>query len=454
MQANRRLRLRLTIQGTLFLVLFLALVTLLAFVARDYRKEWDITRGARNTLSGSTLDVLRQLDGPVQLTAYAVTQDATGANVHKIIEERLRPYLRAKPDLKVALVDPREQPKRAEAAGIRGPNELVIEYRKRVEHMPLAEFGEQSFANALMRLMRGATSLVLWLEGHGERKLDGIANHDLGEFGRQLQQKGLQLNSVNLALAQEVPANAAMLVIASPQADVQPAEVRKIRRYLDGGGNLLWLIDPEPLRGLQPIAELLGLVLTPGTVVDPALRPRSRAAGIRRGDELRPASDHRGFPLQHDVPACAPDRAFRKRGLAHRAALIEVAQRGWVEVGRLDDKPTFDRARDLPGPVNIAAAFERTVGDKQQRVVVIGNGSFLSNSYLGNGGNLQLGVAIVNWLASEDDLVSIDPRPAPDTRIDLDQLTLYGIAFAFLLLLPLGFVLTGVVIWWRRRKAA
>ena len=74
MQANRRLRLRLTMQGTLFLVLFLALVTLLAFVARDYRKEWDVTRSARNTLSPATLDVLRQLDGPVELTAYAVAR--------------------------------------------------------------------------------------------------------------------------------------------------------------------------------------------------------------------------------------------------------------------------------------------------------------------------------------------------------------------------------------------
>ena len=453
MQANRRLRLRLAVQGSLFLVLFLALVTLLAFVARDYRKEWDVTRGARNTLSESTLDVLRQLEGPVQLTAYAVTQDATGANVHKIIEERLRPYLRAKADLKLALVDPREDPKRAEAAGIRGPNELVIEYRKRVEHLPLAEFGEQSLANALMRLMRGATSLVLWVEGHGERKLDGIANHDLGEFGRELQQKGLRLNSVNLALAQEVPANAAMLVIASPQADVQPVEVAKIRRYLDGGGNLLWLIDPEPLRGLQPIAELLGLVLTPGTVVDPTLRPRA-------GPPVFAVATSYG---QHPITAAFRYNALfpyaRQIGFAESedwriAPLIEVAQRGWVELSRLDEKPTFDKARDLPGPVNIAAAFERTVGDKQQRVVVVGNGSFLSNSYIGNGGNLQLGVAVVNWLASEDDLVSIDPRPTPDTRIDLDQWTLYGIAFAFLLLLPVVFVLTGVVIWWRRRKAA
>ena len=65
-------------------------------------------------------------------------------------------------------------------------------------------------------------------------------------------------------------------------------------------------------------------------------------------------------------------------------------------------------ARDLPGPVNIAAAFQRTAGDKQQRIIVVGNGAFLSNTYLGNAGNLQLGIAMVNWLAAEDDLVAID----------------------------------------------
>src|SRR5688500_6981451 len=114
MQANRRLRLRLTLQSWLFLVLFLALVTLLAFLAQEERREWDITRNARNTLSQTTLDVLRQIEGPVTITAYAVAQDVSGANVHKIIEERLQPYRRAKPDLTVEIVDPREDPKRAE----------------------------------------------------------------------------------------------------------------------------------------------------------------------------------------------------------------------------------------------------------------------------------------------------------------------------------------------------
>ena len=453
MQANRRLRAKLTLQSGLFLALFLALVMLLAFLARDFRKEWDVTQSARNTLAQPTLDVLKQLDGPLSVTAYAMAQDPAGSNVHKLIEERLRPYRRAKPDLDLKFVDPREDPKRAEAAQIRTPNELVIEYRRRVEHMALGEFNEQSFANVLMRLMRGSDTTVLWLEGHGERRLDGIANHDLGEFGRQLQQKGLKLNSVNLALAQAVPTNAAMLIIASPQSDLQPAEVEKIQAYVKAGGNVLWLVDPEPLRGLHPLAETLGLVLTPGTVVDAALRPRSGPP------VFAVATSYGNHPITAAFRFNTMFPYARQIGLSERedwriTPLIEVAQRGWVEVGPLDDKPTFDKARDLPGPVNIAAAFERMVGDRQQRVVVVGNAAFLSNTYLGNGGNLQLGMAIVNWLAAEDNLVAIDPRPAPDARIDIGQMTLYSIAFGFLLVLPLAFVLTGVFIWWRRRKAA
>ena len=454
MQAGRQLRVRLLIQSGLFLALFVVLVMLLAFAAQEYRKEWDITRSARNTLAQATLDVLRQVEGPVNVTAFAFAQDPSGGNVHKIINERLRPYRRAKPDLNLTLVDPREDPKRAEAAGIRSPNELVVEYRKRTERIALGDFSEQSFANALMRLIRGSANLVMWVEGHGERKLDGIANHDLGEFGRQLQQQGLKLNSVNLALAQEVPANASVLVVSTPQTDVQPAEVEKIQRYVQGGGNLLWLIDPEPLRGLQPLAETLGLVLTPGIVVDPSLRSRSG------GPPVFAVATSYG---QHPITAAFRHNTMfpyaRQIGLSELedwrvSPLIEVAQRGWVEMSAVDDKPVFDRARDLPGPVNIAAAFQRAVGDKQQRIVVIGTGAFLSNAYLGNAGNLQLGIAAVNWLTAEDDLVAIDPRPAPDSRIEIDQMLLYLIAFGFLIVLPLVFVITGAAIWWRRRKAA
>ncbi len=329
----------------------------------------------------------------------------------------------------------------------------MLEYHSRVEHLPLADLNEQNFANLLMRLMRGANSLVLWLEGHGERRLDGIANHDLGEFGRQLQQRGLKLNSVNLALAQEVPANAATLIIASPQTDLQSAEVQKLKRYLDAGGNLLWLIDPEPLRGLQPLAETLGLVLTPGVIVDPALKPRTGPPAFAVASSYAHHPVTMGFTLNTVFPFSRQIGTLENEQW-RVTTLVEAAPRGWVEVGRLDERVTFDKSRDFPGPVPVAAAFERSVGDRQQRVVVVGTGQMLANTFLGNGGNLQLGLAMVNWLAGEDTLVAIEPRPAADARIQLEPAMLYLLVFSFLVALPLAFVVAGSVIWWRRRKAA
>jgi ABC-type uncharacterized transport system involved in gliding motility auxiliary subunit len=452
MEITPKRRWQLAVHDGIFAVLVIALAALLAWVAREYRIEHDLTRTHRNTVSAATLDVLKQLDGPVTVTAYAMASDARGDSVHRQIQQFLRPYQRAKPDIALTLVDPREQPKAAAAAGVRSPVEMLVDYKGRTER--LTEFNEQAFANALMRLARGSERLVMWLDGHGERRLNGAANHDLGEFGRQLQQKGFRASSDNLGVAQEVPANAAVLLIASPQVDLLPAEVEKIRSFVAGGGNLLWLIDPEPLRGLQPVAELLGLVLTPGTVIDPALTPKSgppvyalgAAAGYGRHPVTSTLSLNTLFPFARQVGAVESD-TWRS------VPLVQVAQRGWVEVGKLEGSITFDKNRDFPGPVNIATAFERMVGDRQQRVVVVGNAGFLSNTFLGNGGNLDLGMNMINWLSGDDRLITIQPRPAPDSNLDLQPGALYLIAFTFVLGLPLAFLVTGVVIWWRRRRA-
>ena len=452
MKISGKVRWQLLAQGSAFVVLLLAATGLLAWVAREYRAEWDVTASARNTLSQGTQDALKQLDGPVNLTGYAVSQDGGGNNLHKLLQEKIRPWQRIKPDIALTLVDPRDDPKRANAAGLRSPNELVIEYKKRTEHLPLGEFNEQNFVNALIRLSRTSSAVIYWLDGHGERKLDGVANHDLGEFGRQLQLKGYKLSGLNLSIAQEVPRDAAALIIASPQTDLQETEVARIQRHIDAGGNLLWLIDPEPLHGLDPIAEFLGLVLTPGTVVDPALKPRSGPPTLAVGSNYARHPVTGAFRLNTLFPGSRQIGTAEREGW-RMTPLIEVAQRGWVETGKLDEKPVFDKDRDLPGPVNIATAFERSAGDKQQRVIVVGNGNFISNAFLGNGGNLHLGVAMLHWLSGDDKLIAIPPRPAADVQINIDQMTLYLIAFAFLLVLPLAFAITGIVVWWRRRKA-
>jgi ABC-type uncharacterized transport system involved in gliding motility auxiliary subunit len=447
MEITRRRRLRILAHHGLFVVLLAAATGLLAHLAREYRIEHDLTQSHRNTLSAATLDVLKRLEGPVSITAYALPRDARGEHVHRRIEEFLRPYQRAKPDLTVTLIDPREQPRAAAEAGVRSPIELLVTYQRRTER--LAEFNEQALANALLRLARGSERVVLWLDGHGERKLNGPANHDLGEFGRQLELKGFRVSGLNLALAQEVPANAALLVVSSPQVPLLQTEVQELRRYLARGGNLLWLIDAEPLRGLGQIAEMLGLVLTPGIVADPeaARYGASPALAIAAVYGRHVVTD--GFNLITVYPEARQIETIENEEWRARP-LIEVAPRGCVKTGKLEGP--CDKSRDILGPITIAAAFERAVGDRQQRVVVVGNGHFLSNAFIGNGGNRELGVNMVNWLAGDERMIVIQPRETADGRVDIDQTTLYLIAFGFLIALPLAFMVTGFAIWWRRRR--
>jgi len=449
MQVTSKLRSQLLVQNSVFVVLLIALVALLAFLAQEYRAERDLTQNARNTLSQPAREVLAKLTEPIKVTVFATRQDVRG-DARKLIRDFLAPYQRLKPDLTVTFVDPREEPKLAQAAGIRANGESVLEYNQRSEH--LTDYNEQSFINALVRLARSSERLVMALEGHGERRLNGIANHDLGEFGKQLAAKGFQTTSVNLAAAQEVPANASLLLIANPQVDLQSAEVRKITQYLQQGGNLLWLIDPEPLRGLQPVTELLGLVLGPGTVVDPTLQPRNGPPVFAS------ATNYARHPIFGDFQLNTVFPYARQIGVNDNSEwratrLIDVAPRGWVEMDKLDDKITFDKARDTPGPVNIAVALERSVNDRTQRVVVIGGGGFLANASLGLGGNLDLGVNIVNWLAGDEALIAIQPRPSLDSNLELGRGQQYLILFGFLIILPLAFASTGVLIWWRRRRA-
>jgi len=453
MRIDRRLRFRLALQGWVFVVLAVVLAALAAIVARDHKVQYDLTSSARNTLSPASADILRKLEGPVTVTAFATPQDARVGDLRKLIRDFVGRYQRLKPDLRLEFVDPREQPKAAAAAGVQVNGEMVIEHGGRTER--LAGLSELEFSNALIRLARSAERLVLYLDGHGERSLNGGADHDLGEFGRQLGAKGIAINALNLAIAPEVPENSTLLVVASPQVDLTTAEVEKLLRHLDRGGNLLWLIDQEPMRGLEPVAEALGLALSPGTVVDPEAVQR----GGRPVMSVASPGGYAGHPVTQSLRLNTVFPFARAIGASPGGEwtitpLIEVAQRGWLETDPLEGRITFDQARDVPGPVTIAAALERARQDRSQRVLVVGTGHFLANAYLGNGGNLDLGMSMVNWLIGDDALIGIEPRSAPDTALTLSRPALLAIVVVFLILAPLGFFAAGAFIWWRRRKAS
>jgi ABC-type uncharacterized transport system involved in gliding motility auxiliary subunit len=451
MKTGNRLQLQLMLQNGLFALLLVAAAGLIIWAVKDSRAQLDLTSGQRNSLSDATRKVLENMKGPLKITAYATARDATQGNLRQQIADFMAPYQRAKPDLTLTFVDPTSNPNETKAANVRMNGELVVSYGDRSEH--LTNLSEQSVANMLQRLLRGKEQQIAWVTGHGEPALDGRANFDLGNFGQQLSTKGFRPTALNLAVAQEVPANVNVLVLTSPRTPLQAAEVAKIRAYLERGGNLLWLVDPGALNGLEPIAEYLGVVMSPGVVIDPlgaklGAAPTT-AIGVAYG--MHPITE--GFALNTVFPFVRKIEVKQDNGDWRATRLVEVAQTGWIEMSDPSKDVRYDKGRDVPGPVTIGEAMTRKVKEKDQRVVLFGGSGFLSNAFLGNGGNIDLGVNTLNWLAQDENLITIQPRATVDAQLKLTQTGVNALGFAFLILLPAIFLFTGGMIWFKRRKA-
>ncbi len=437
------------LQQRIFVLLLLSLCVLLGYLAYKSRIQWDVSQNGRNTLSQASIEILKKMTGPVEITVFATEQHTEFGNIREIIHDFITLYQRIKSDISWEFVDPAVHPDQAKDAGVQVNGEMVIHFQGRQAR--LTTINEQAFTQVLMRLSRSQEKLVVELSGHGERSLVGAANYDLGEFGQQLHANGFVSKVLNLTHTPNMPSEMDMLLIASPQIDLLPGEVDKILEYVDSGGNLLWLVEQASLRGLLPLTERLHLVLTPGVVIDPRAEqlkaPITFALGASYGQhEITHHFNYiTVFPFARQI-------VFNENDVWRTVPLIEAAHDGWVDKAS-DDTYTFDPDEDVAGPVTIAVALSRYVNDREQRVIVVGGGHFLANMYLGNGNNLDLGVNLFNWLSGDDEMITIQPQARLDSRLILTDTELTVMVITFLFIMPGVFLLSGAVIWWRRKKS-
>ena len=114
------------------------------------------------------------------------------------------------------------------------------------------------------------------------------------------------------------------------------------------------------------------------------------------------------------------------------------------------------KAGEIPGPLDMGFALSRlspSPAKKEQRVVAIGDGDFLSNAFLGNGGNREFGQRVFDWLLADDAMIDLPDKGAPDRQLQLSQTQLGVIGLGFLLVLPVLLLAAGGWIWWRRKRA-
>jgi ABC-type uncharacterized transport system involved in gliding motility auxiliary subunit len=456
MDVTRKTTLGIRLQRYSFTLLFLGAIGLLAWLSTQYVYQMDWTAGGRNSLSGDSISLLGTLEEPVRITAFARENPALRDQIREVIAR----YQRRRPDIELDFVNPDAEPERIRELGVTMDGELRIAYQGRSERVQ--ELSEQAITNALLRVARQGERWIVFLAGHGERDPRGQANHDLGDFGAALERKGLKVQTLNLTQNPQIPDNISLLVIAGPQSDLLSGEIDLVRGHLDAGGNLLWLTDPGAPGGMEAIAEHLGIGRLSGVIVDAT----TQLFGIQNPD----------FALVPEYPAHPVTRELRMLSLFPRATALEwdrrpewdgqpilsSLERAWTETGELAGDIRFDAGGDeVPGPLDIGFALTRPLdnGDddsaemsREQRVIVVGDGDFLSNAYLGNGGNLDLGLNMVHWLSHDDSFIAIRAKAAPDQSLNLSGSVQAGIGIGFLFGVPVALLGAGVVIWLRRRK--
>jgi ABC-type uncharacterized transport system involved in gliding motility auxiliary subunit len=455
---DKTTRNKIRLQSTVFLVLFLLVMGILAWLSQLYSVSIDLTQNARNSLSPESIRLVQSLQQPLKVTIFATPGNETGSMLNQLF----RRYQDQQGLIQVETLNPDLYPELLRQYDIRQDAEIIIEYQDRSEKISLAT--ESRVTNSIQRLLRQGERWVVFLQGHGERNPYSEANHDFSEFAARLASKGYTIENLNLTEVSSIPQNTDVLVIASPQIALLPGELDLIKDHIEKGGNLLWLADPGTvISPLDLLADALAIEFLPGIIVD----PNSQLLGLDRVDFALVAQYPR-HPITQNVESLSlypQAQAIEYHGDETQWQPLNFLlsdESSWNETGELKGEiHNGDNADELNGPLNIGITLSRSTmatpiengsGSSEQRIAVVGDADFLSNNYLGNGANLELGLNLLNWLSHDDNLISINPRSAPDTRLELSQTQQLIIAVVFLIILPLLLVGLGLRIWLKRRS--
>lgn len=468
MDAAKRTRTR--VQQLTSLLLFLAAIGLLGYLANTFRIEADWTAGNRNTITEASRRQLEAMPGPIRFTAFL----PPGADLRRAVEAQVRRYQRFKDDIELVFVDPTANPDKVREMGISASGEVVVEYQGRREKLRV--LSEPAITSALQRIAVAGEQWVVFLTGHGERRIDDNGAAGLAQLAEALREKGLKVRELSLVESPTIPDNTAVLVLASPARTLLEGEQKLVTDYVRGGGNLLWLNDPDDDAPIPPLAEALGIRWQRGYAIFP--------------DYELLGTGHPAFFLAFEYPVSPVTRelfeitlfplvqAVRHEGKDSQwnvQPFLRTGERVWLETGPIRGELSFSAEEgDLPGPLDIGllltrqapaeAQGEGTDGEDgkdeagtgrrgQQRVAVVGDVDFLTNAYLPQLGNRQLALNLVQYLALRDAQLNIDIPKAPDASLYLPPWAVITIGLVFVGVLPLALLGFGVGRWWLRRRS-
>jgi hypothetical protein len=490
--------------GVLVLLAVLAMVN---YLSGKYYRRFDWTQAKIYTLSEKSRGVVQGLAKDVQATLFMRADHPLYGPVRELLER----YQAASPRFRTRSVDPELnllEAQRLAEGGVRNPNVVVFESggeRRVLDGIDLADFdysgeqmgqaprlvalkAEQKFTGALLELAESRKPHILFTSGHGELSIDATRQGGLTQVRQLLGQDNFELEEWPTLGKTAVPEGVDLIVLAAPRTPFALPELALLAGYLESGGRLLVLLDPEvggaaglagSQQGLVRWLSGYGVVVGDDVVVDPsnplpffgAETIYSSFYGIHPVTKsLRQADAAVILSLARSVRRSDPPPTDREA-----IELVTTGPEGWGETDLANLGAVAKDVRDLAGPVSIAVAVGPKATDAApdaadpsaekpdpshsqapettgMRLVVFGDSDWMSDAQIANAGNAILAADVFNWLVARPQLLGIPAKTPESNRLNLQEGQLRWIFVLVMAVMPLAAVAAGVLVYLRRRR--
>jgi ABC-type uncharacterized transport system involved in gliding motility auxiliary subunit len=442
--------------AVMYVLVVLAIVVVANVLANKYNKSIDTTSNKRYSLSEQTGKIAKGLKQNATITYF--NQSTRFREGKDLLDE----YSSLSPRIHVEYIDPDKNPQLAREDGIRDFGTAVVEVGGKKD--TAKSMTEEGITGSFIRDLKGDTRTVCFVTGSGEHQIDDTDRDGLSQFKDLLAKEKYQAKAIDLLQKAEVPDDCTALVVAGPTRDYQQPEVDAIKKYVEDGGRALLLLDPPLQTGRSSIAAndaLANLIASWGVTLDKDLildfNPIGQLAGL--GPQVALVTHYESQAIVNDMKGTAVGLPLVRS--------LEIKDGGKTSVQKLFDSSDSSLAtsdlsassinvndpKNKKGPMPLAASGSYNTGkpNTQGRFVVLGSSTWVANRFIGFNGNSDLALNAVNWLASDEDLISIRPKPQDDRRITMTSAQLNRVRLTSQFGLPLVVIIAGVTIWWKRR---
>ena len=442
--------------ATVYILIVLAVVVVANVLADRYNKSYDGTSNKRYSLSEQTAKIVKGLKQDASITYF---DQPRGFEHAKDILDR---YSNLSPKIKVKYVDADKQPELARQAGIKNYGTAVVQIGDRKEEAK--SITEEGVTGAFIRDLKNNTRTVCFVAGSGEHQIEDSDRNGYSQLKDLLGNDEYTAKSINLLQKAEIPSDCTVVVVGGPSSDYQQPAVDAVKKYVEDGGRALFMLDPPLKIGRSEIADndvltnLLqswGVTLQKDLILD--MNPIGQLVGLGPQVALVSSYDSHpivnemkstatGFPLARSLEVKNADKTNVQKLFSSSESSLATSNLSSPSVNANDPK-------NKKGPMAIAAAGTYNTGkeNSQGRFVVIGSSSWAANSFLRFNGNRDLALNTMNWLSSDEDLISIRPKEQDDRRIIMTRSQLMWVRTTSQFLLPLIVVVAGASVWWKRR---